>query len=400
MPTRLASALALLLLLQHTVHAFVATPSTRRPATHNVRLATSSSSSSSSTTPANEAFEKKKEALKRTLRREYASFFAPMEKQMYRPDVQFVDPLTSLSGVDSYQKNVDMLGSRTLLGKLLFSDAGIVLHNIEDLGPRKLSTRWTLRLRAKALPWGPMARFTGVSLYDLDDEARVMKQTDYWDSINLVKGEYKQAPLLTGVKDFLNQLGPGAGGAQQAMNAELPFELLRRAPEYEVRRYPAFEAVETDYEARPEGYDRLGTYASGWNVENRKVRPFSPSIMRIDVNEKDKTMVWPVGFSNEALAQSGGAASQQAIPAPADEIIRRTSVPAQVVAVLRFETPATAPVVKYYSGRLMELLAADKLVPTQAATQAYTLCQYDAIFSIGTRRNEVWAVLEKHDWQE
>ena len=26
-------------------------------------------------------------------------------------------------------------------------------------------------------------------------------------------------------------------------------------------------AVETDYENRPEGYDRLGTYASGWNVE-------------------------------------------------------------------------------------------------------------------------------------
>ena len=26
-------------------------------------------------------------------------------------------------------------------------------------------------------------------------------------------------------------------------------------------------AVETNYENRPEGYDRLGTYASGWNVE-------------------------------------------------------------------------------------------------------------------------------------
>src|SRR6056297_1849604 len=103
---------------------------------------------------------KKKENLKKTLRREYASFFAPMERDMYRPDVEFVDPLTRLRGVDSYQRNVDMLGSRTLLGGILFSDAGIVLHNIEDLGPRKLLTRWTLRLRAKVLPWGPMARFT------------------------------------------------------------------------------------------------------------------------------------------------------------------------------------------------------------------------------------------------
>jgi hypothetical protein len=30
-------------------------------------------------------------------------------------------------GVDNYQKNVDMLGSRTLLGKILFSDGGAVL---------------------------------------------------------------------------------------------------------------------------------------------------------------------------------------------------------------------------------------------------------------------------------
>ena len=27
-------------------------------------------------------------------------------------------------GVDAYQKNVDMLGARTLLGKILFEDAG------------------------------------------------------------------------------------------------------------------------------------------------------------------------------------------------------------------------------------------------------------------------------------
>lgn len=109
-------------------------------------------------------------------------------------------------------------------------------------------------------------------------------------------------------------------------------------------------------------------------------------------------MVWPVGFSNAELNQAGGAASPEAIPTPADDIIRRSSVPARVVAVLRFETPATAPVVKYYAGRLLELLQADRLVPTAASAEEYVLCQYDAIFSIGTRRNEVWAVLETHDW--
>lgn len=47
----------------------------------------------------------------------------------------------------------------------------------------------------------------------------------------------------------------------------LPNITTHQNREYEVRRYPAFEAVETNYENRPEGYDRLGTYASGWNVE-------------------------------------------------------------------------------------------------------------------------------------
>eukprot|EP00952_Eustigmatos_sp_NYUAD-ZCMA_P009934 40896-Eustigmatos_ZCMA.PRE.1 len=52
---------------------------------------------------------------------------------------------------------------------------------------------------------------------------------------------------------------------------------------------------------RGQGYDRLGTYASGWNAEKRKVRPFSPSLMKIKRDESFKTMTWPVGFANEEL---------------------------------------------------------------------------------------------------
>jgi hypothetical protein len=31
--------------------------------------------------------------------------------------------------------------------------AAIVLHKIVDKGPRSLLTRWTLRVKAKLLPW-------------------------------------------------------------------------------------------------------------------------------------------------------------------------------------------------------------------------------------------------------
>lgn len=41
----------------------------------------------------------------------------------------------------------------------------------------------------KALPWQPVPCFTGISEYTIDEQARVVKQVDYWDSINLVGGE-------------------------------------------------------------------------------------------------------------------------------------------------------------------------------------------------------------------
>lgn len=58
--------------------------------------------------------------LKRVLEREYISFFDPMERDYYSPTVSFEDPMTSLAGVEAYQNNVDMLASRTLMGKFLF----------------------------------------------------------------------------------------------------------------------------------------------------------------------------------------------------------------------------------------------------------------------------------------
>eukprot|EP00985_Skeletonema_marinoi_P013388 scaffold6625_cov139-Skeletonema_marinoi.AAC.1 len=68
---------------------------------------------------------------------------------MVAPDVTFTDPMTSLSGVDSYRKNVDMLAGRTLMGKVLFEGAGINLHSVtggEIVNGRvdDIVTRWTL----------------------------------------------------------------------------------------------------------------------------------------------------------------------------------------------------------------------------------------------------------------
>lgn len=223
--------------------------------------------------------------LKKVLEREYVSFFDPMERAYYSPTVSFEDPMTALEGVDAYQNNVDMLASRTFLGKFLFGDAGIVLHSVEggDLDGTKIDqivTRWTLRVTAKILPWSPTARFTGISVYDVvpggPKGVMVEHQTDYWDSINLIPGiaksgskdkrfgakAYQKVDKSIAVQDFLNQLKPENAIAPSA-GPELPYQVLRRGDGYEVRRYPSCAYVTLPYERRDEAFGTLGAFCSG-----------------------------------------------------------------------------------------------------------------------------------------
>jgi hypothetical protein len=198
-----------------------------------------------------------------------------MQKEYYSQDVSFDDPMTSLSGVNSYQNNVDMLASRTLLGKFLFEDAGIVLHSVTggDVGSdgkiSNIITRWTLRVTAKVLPWKPTARFSGISVYEVSvggsEGVVIDHQTDYWDSVNLRPnsgGQYQKVDKSLAIKDFLGQVKPDNAMAIAA-GPEVPYQLLRRGDGYEVRRYPAYTVARIPYDRRDEGYDILATITSG-----------------------------------------------------------------------------------------------------------------------------------------
>lgn len=179
------------------------------------------------------AFATAKSALIATLREEYGTMFAPMRKEFYVGDVSFKDPMISISGINAYQSNVDLLGGRNPLGAFLFKDASIELHDVvEDPNDQfKLTTRWTLQLCMKVLPWQPYARFTGVSQYQLNERCLVVAQQDYWDSINLSDGSYRTRSPLEALADFAAQLSVAAGPKT------LPYTLLRRGARYDVRRY-------------------------------------------------------------------------------------------------------------------------------------------------------------------
>lgn len=190
-------------------------------------------------------FQERKQALMECLSREYKSFFRPFESEFYTKAVTFNDPLNALEGCDSYEANVAMLSGESPVGRILFRDGAIDLHSVEDRGGRHLRTRWTLQFRFNALPWAPLAIFTGISEYKLSSEALVENQQDYWDSINLCgKDAYKVADPSAGVIDMLSQLVPG--GVYEEPHC---WSLMRRAALYDVRRYPDGEMVAVSTEA-------------------------------------------------------------------------------------------------------------------------------------------------------
>ena len=112
-------------------------------------------------------------------------------------------------------------------------------------------------------------------------------------------------------------------------------------------------------------------------------------------NKLEKFMSWPLTFQ-----QPGSTLPPlEEFPAatiPSVKIAQRDSV---VVAVCRFDVAATEPVARGYTDQLLRDVLADKMKPTEDVSRGVVLvAQYDALFSINKRRNEVWIELEDHPW--
>ena len=105
--------------------------------------------------------------------------------------------------------------------------------------------------------------------------------------------------------------------------------------------------AETGYDQRPEGYDRLGSYVGGSNEEARRLRNYSPTIMRIhadgDSKSRQKKMQWSLAFASPAEPPL----DESSFPASTVPSVRTAAVDAFVVGVSRFDLAATEPVVRY-----------------------------------------------------
>ena len=65
----------------------------------------------------------------------------------------------------------------------------------------------------------------------------------------------------------------------------------------------------------------------------------------------------------------------------------------------RFELAATEPIVRGFTKELLRDIKADGMAASdEVAAGLCTVAQYDALFSLNKRRNEVWVELVDHPW--
>ena len=132
----------------------------------------------------------------------------------------FTDPLSVVKGVSSYEKNIDLIAGRGLIGGLVLGEGRgrIYLHKIEDnlenVDPGSeiynIRTYLTLKIGVKLLPWDPQVAITGVSLYEIErSRGLIVKQDDFWDTANLESGKYKrlsrEEEKMLAIKDMFSQ---------------------------------------------------------------------------------------------------------------------------------------------------------------------------------------------------
>jgi hypothetical protein len=235
-----------------------------------------------------------------------------------------------------------------------------------------------------------------------------LRQQDYWDSVNLQPGGgYEAAPKAKGFQDLLGQLKPGGRTAEAASDRELPYQLLRRVPDYEVRRYPLFVAVSSEYENRGDAMGTMGVYTNGSNEEEKELTAYVPALMSIPKGEWDqyretttpaegdtKVMRWPMAVP--VLGQPNP-------PKPGGRVeglLALDVVPSVVVAVRSFSDATTEPIVRGNVGLLRNALRRDGIQPGGTTKEEFRLAQFDALNSLFERRNEVWVTLDEHPWSE
>ena len=130
--------------------------------------------------------------------------------------------------------------------------------------------------------------------------------------------------------------------------------------------------------------------------------PLAPAIMEVFNDDSKKTMVWPLGYAapgeNSPPPLSGKVQERMKDTMWSDCEIK--TMPGTIVAVGSFSDASVAPIVKKADKNLRAALENDGISIPKESETSVKFAQYDAIFTLGKRRGEVWIELEDggHPW--
>lgn len=119
------------------------------------------------------------------------------------------------------------------------------------------------------------------------------------------------------------------------------------------------------------------------------LKPLAPAILTVDSKKNEKSMMWPLTF-----AQPGQDLELPTTATKEERGVEVVSMESSEVAVARFSDASVEPVVRKATNELRNACKRDGLKTAAAVGETLQFCQYDAIFSMGRRRGEVWIPLD------
>jgi len=287
-----------------------------------------------------------------------------IDASKYDPNVRFEDPITQYSDLNGYIRNIQFL-------RLAFRPT-FTLHSCKQTGPREITTRWTMTMKAWILPWQPELIFTGRTFMTVSTKTlKFDSHRDAWDS---VQNNAYLSPEA--VQDLLRQVfrlytTPNLNGPK--------YEVLRRTAAYEVRRYESYVVAETPMGsgatvASGSGFTALADYIFGNNAKKEKMNMTTP----VFTTAPSPTVAPMMQFVMEAPVDR--------LPAPATSAVQVAEVPGQLVAAAKFSGFPSAEEVQAAERALRGQLQADG-VP---AEDGYVCARYNEPTTPPfLRRNEV-----------
>lgn len=309
----------------------------------------------------------------------------------YDSVVDFRDPITKYSTLGGYLFNIAML-------KNVFSPI-FELHDIKATGDYEVTSRWTMTLSfilAQKTPvgkwWDPKLVFTGTSIYVYNPEnLKIFRHIDTWDSV-----DNQEFFSVEAFGDFFRQL---LTFYTTPRGLETPkYTILRRARDYEVRRYEPYIVAESPLDGvsvtsaevpggfSPAGLGRtafqsLAGYIFGGNAAGTKMAMTTPVLS--DTR----------GFMQFVIGPSAAQSPEQLPPASSAAVCTRM-MPGGEVAALKFSGVVTP---KEAATKHLQLRAAVERDGLQPAGQDWQLARYnDPSTPAPLRRNEILLPLKDY----